>query len=108
MNIAVVGSRRYPYSDVVREVVRSLPGQPTIVSGGATGVDTVAVEQAAASGYPVIVITPQWEKYGRSAGFLRNSLIVDHADMVLAFWDEKSRGTIDTINKALKAGKRVM
>ena len=38
---------------------------------------------------------------------LRNSLIVADCDMVVAFWDGRSRGTLDTITKAVQAGKRV-
>ena len=32
--------------------------------------------------------------------FIRNQLIVDYADVLIAFWDGKSRGTIDTLHKA--------
>ena len=51
------------------------------------------------------VIEPKWEEYGRKAGMMRNSQIVEKADLVVAFWDGESRGTADTIEKAQLAGK---
>jgi hypothetical protein len=36
---------------------------------------------------------------------MRNSQIVDYAEEVFAFHDGTSRGTLDTIRKAKKAGK---
>jgi len=38
-------------------------------------------------------------------GFIRNQQIVDACDMVLAFWDGKSKGTQHTISLA-KAQKK--
>jgi hypothetical protein len=39
---------------------------------------------------------------------MRNTQIVEHSDIVVAFWDRKSRGTVDTMEKAKKAGKRLI
>jgi len=48
---------------------------------------------------------PDWDKYRKSAGFIRNQQIIDACTFVLAFWDGKSKGTKDTIDKARKAKK---
>ncbi len=60
MHIAIVGSRKYPYLDDVKRLVRMIaeddkkePGY-VIVSGGADGVDTTAEQEAALCGLPVI------------------------------------------------------
>ena len=48
-----------------------------------------------------------WERYGRAAGPKRNKLIVDAADVVIAFPSLYSKGTLNTIKLAKKAGKQV-
>ncbi len=76
-----------------------------IVSGGAVGADSLGGRFADDYEIEKEVFKPEWDKYGKSAGFIRNQTIVDNCDMVLAFWDGESRGTADTIDKAKKAKK---
>jgi hypothetical protein len=46
-----------------------------------------------------------WQAHGKAAGFIRNQEMVDAgADLCLAFWDGESRGTLDCITRAVKAG----
>jgi hypothetical protein len=88
----------------VRSYIDSLEGDVTIVSGGARGVDSVAEQQAKKRGLPVEIYRAEWERFGKSAGFRRNRDIVTNADMVVAFWDGRSRGTENTINLAKREG----
>ena len=74
------------------------------VSGGARGVDSFA-ESIVDSTVKKTIFKPDWDKYGKSAGFIRNKLIIDEADMVLAFWDGSSKGTKHSIDLAIAAGK---
>jgi hypothetical protein len=107
--VAVVGSRDYPDMEAVRSFVRRLAlttPDAVVVSGGARGVDAVAVASARRHGLEVEEIPADWSK-GRAAGVMRNTVIVERADRVVAFWDGTSRGTLDTITKAKKAGKLV-
>jgi len=46
-----------------------------------------------------------WERFGKSAGFERNKYIVTAADVVVAFWDGKSKGTEHTLEIAKKQKK---
>lgn len=105
--IAIVGSRSYPALDRVRTFVQKLPTDAVIVSGGAEGVDLAAEEAARARGMDTIIFHPNYKTHGRSAPFVRNTTIVDNATHVIAFWDGKSGGTLDTIRKACKARKPV-
>ena len=108
MRVAIIGSRDYPNLEVVRSYVASLLSEgDVVVSGGARGVDKAAEEAAKARGLKVVSIRPQWGKFGRAAGFRRNSDIVAQCDRLVAFWDGKSRGTQDSIRKAKAAGKEV-
>lgn len=105
MKLAIVGSRDYPNMDHVRDFVGQLSPGTTVVSGGAQGVDSIAVFCARARELSTVVIKADWAKEGRAAGFLRNKLIVDEAQGVVAFWDGESRGTRHTIDLAKAAGK---
>lgn len=76
-----------------------------LISGGASGADSLAKRFAIDYKLRFSEYLPEWKKYGKSAGFIRNQTIVDNCDMVLAFWDGESRGTADTIAKAKKVKK---
>ena len=79
-----------------------------IVSGGAKGVDSYAVKFAKNNNIDYIVIKPNWKKYGKSAGFIRNTEIVKLSDIIFAIVDKPTGGSWDTIKKAQKQGKHVV
>ena len=68
------------------------------------GVDSWAVETGDLLGLGTIVIAADWERLGRSAGPIRNAELVRNADEVVAFWDGRSRGTLNTVVLAIRAG----
>ena len=106
---AIVGSRGFPYRDLVSRFVARLPEGSTVISGGARGVDSWATDAAKAHGLTVEVFPAQWTRadgsLDRGAGMARNSLIVDAAEILVAFHWRNSRGTADSIAKARAAGK---
>lgn len=97
MKVAVIGSRGIKNADLKRYIP---PDTTLIISGGAVGVDTLAEKYADERGIEKMIIYPNYELYGRSAPLIRNKLIVDNADLVIAFWDGESRGTEYTISYA--------
>ena len=104
MTVAVVGSR----SLQILDLGKYLPaGVTQIVSGGAKGVDQCAREYARKMDIPLLEFLPEDPKYGRAAPIRRNEEIVRSADLVLAFWDGKSRGTMYTVRFARKMGVKV-
>lgn len=105
--VAIVGSRDYPTLNKVIEYVRGLPQGTLIISGGARGVDTIAVDAAKECGLEFLVFEADWEKYGPSAGPRRNRKIAEACDEVVAFWDGSSRGTMTTVKMAQELGKPV-
>jgi uncharacterized phage-like protein YoqJ len=110
LKVAVIGSRQYPLPLLVRAFVRRLGKRLVsveVISGGAKGVDTWAAEEAQSCGLSVKVFNADWETHGRSAGMLRNSFLIRQADLIVAFWDEQSPGSRDSIRKALQWGKRI-
>lgn len=109
--VGIIGSREYPHLGRVHNYVSTLPEGTVIVSGGARGVDKTAEDAADARGLEKIVhlvTKAEWGQYGKAAGPMRNARIVEDADMIVAFWDGESTGTLDSIKKAVKLGKKVV
>ena len=77
----------------------------TIISGGATGVDTAAADWARAHGLEPVVHRPK--KRNRKEFLARNTLIVQDCTHLLALPSKQSRGTYDTIRKARNARKKI-
>ena len=104
MKVAVIGSREL----MVDNLECYLPDETTeIVSGGARGIDTCARNYAIQNGLKLTEFLPEYDKYGRSAPLRRNITIIEHADLVVAFWDGKSRGTKFVIDNCKKMNKPV-
>ena len=101
MKIAVIGSRGLMVDSLEKYLP---PDTEEIVSGGAKGVDTSARQYALANGIKLTEFLPEYDKYGRSAPLKRNITITEYADLVLAFWDGKSRGTKFVIDSCKERG----
>lgn len=101
MKVAVIGSR----SVFATDIGMYISDGDEIVSGGAVGIDSCAAEYAKKNGLKLTVFLPRYERYGRAAPIVRNKMIVDYADKIVAFWDGKSRGTLSVIKYAEKTGK---
>lgn len=101
MRVAVIGSRNLE----VRDLENYLPRETSvIVSGGARGVDSSARSFAEGHGIPLLEFLPEYERYGRAAPIRRNIKIIESADLVLAFWDGRSRGTAFVIKECRRRG----
>lgn len=104
MKIAVIGSRNLQISNLEDY----LPENTTeIVSGGAKGIDTCAKKYALKNNLKLTEFLPEYDKYGRNAPLKRNLKIIDYADLVIAFWDGKSRGTKFVIENCRLLGKKI-
>ena len=101
MKLAIIGSRGITSLDLTPYMRHCTE----VVSGGARGVDSVAARYAREHGLKLTEFLPDYDRYGRGAPLVRNRLIVDYADLVIAFWDGKSRGTKYVIDYCEKVGK---
>lgn len=104
MKIAIIGSREcgnINFEELLKKHMDILAND-TIISGGARGIDTLAAQYAKKRGMKLLEFRPDYATFGRGATFVRNRLIVDMADVVIAFWDGSSRGTNYTIEYAKK------
>lgn len=104
MKIAIIGTRECGNINLEQEIINRMLifRNDTIISGGARGIDTLAAMYARKHGMKLLEFRPDYATYGRGATFVRNRMIVDVADVVIAFWNGTSRGTKYTINYAKK------
>lgn len=99
MKVAVIGSRGLQ----IKKLEDYLPPETIeIVSGGAMGIDTCARDYANEHNIKLTEFLPDYSKHGRRAPLIRNDLIIEYSDLVLAFWDGESRGTWYVIDKCHK------
>ena len=109
--IGIIGSRRrndtVDYRDVVKVFDKIYTEGDWIVSGGCPkGGDRFAERIAKERGIPILILYPNWDKYGKGAGFVRNTDIAHWSDFLLAcVAEDRKGGTEDTIKKYLKMGK---
>lgn len=108
MKLAIIGSRTFNNYTLLCAVVRTYFKDLSIqevISGGAAGADSLGARYAKDNNLQLREFIPDWEKYGKSAGFIRNEDIVKNADFVLCFWDGVSRGTQNSLGHAKKMKK---
>lgn len=118
MTFGIVGSRDIFDYELISQVLRKYNIEH-IVSGGASGVDTLAIDYAKANRIPYTEHFAEWDNldalpcvvknnkqgklYNALAGHNRNQRIINDADFLIAF-THGSSGTRDSIEKARKKG----
>ena len=99
LKLIVAGGRefndRVMLYDTMDYIVSNMPSSVhvEIVSGCARGADTLAIEYAKERGLVLHEFPADWKQYGKRAGYIRNRVMGDFADGLVAFWDGTSRGT---------------
>lgn len=101
MKLIIAGSRsgftQEQVSGVLDENVDVLKVDE-VVSGSAIGVDKYGELWAYSNNIDVKRFPADWKSFGKRAGFKRNAEMGKYADCLIAFWDEKSKGTRHMIN----------
>lgn len=106
IKLAVVGSRSFNDYSFLCEKLKQFDISE-IISGGAKGADELAKQYAKENNINYREFLPDWENYGKSAGYRRNSLIINDSNEVVAFWNGESKGTKHSIELAEKQNKKV-
>ena len=111
MRIGVIGSRKFKNLTSVQEFIKSLSHDSIIVSGGCSGPDTWAIEEASLIGLETLVFLPEKVLKGSprykftESFYARNRLIVENSDIIHAFVSENRKGGTEyTIKYATKKG----
>lgn len=111
MVLGIVGSRTFDDYEKLKIFILKkvdIDSVGRIVSGGARGADTLAIDFAKEYHIRWKIHEAHWNKFGKRAGYLRNGMIVRDSDLIIAFWDGLSKGTFDTIKQAHNAKKKVL
>jgi hypothetical protein len=90
-------------------MLRNYPDEKTanmIISGNARGPDKAGIAWASKNLCGYTIVNAEWDKYGKSAGILRDKQMVEDCHTCIGFWDGKSRGTKFTLDYAKKKGRK--
>jgi len=108
MKIGIIGSRTFNNYELLKEVMGDYLNRDNelncefVVSGGANGADSLGERWARENNIQTLIFKPDWNKYGKSAGYIRNEDIIKNSDFVVVFWDEISKGSKHSIDLAIK------
>jgi hypothetical protein len=106
MKVLVCGSRVWPFPDQIEEKILELQSKHkdlVVLQGKARGADQIAEEICLIHNIPCQSFPADWQRYGKSAGFIRNVQMLDEKpDLVLAFRWANSVGTSHTLREAHK------
>jgi hypothetical protein len=106
MRCIIAGSRSF---DDYGYMVQKLTGwceefMSEVISGGAKGADRLGERFAKEHNIPLKIMPADWDRYGKRAGYIRNTQMAAEADVLFAFWDGKSPGTKHMIDIAYDKG----
>lgn len=105
MLVLFCGSREWTDRGAIEREMDALPPGAIVIAGGAKGADIMAETAARERGLHVAVVKPDWNRYGRKAGILRNlAMLALRPDRVVAFQRDGSSGTQHTIDEAGRRG----
>ncbi|MGB0925515.1 MAG: SLOG family protein [Minisyncoccia bacterium] len=105
MKIIIAGSRTFTDTDAFVQAFKKLydlPKFPIItefIVGGANGADTIGENFAKLTNTLYTKFLPNWDKYGSPrAAHKRNWQMANAGNILVAFWDGKSKGTEHMLN----------
>lgn len=111
MKVAIIGTRfpLFNYNEWLTMLLAqvNVDDITEVISGGALGIDEYARQFAYKHGLLLHEYFPDYKRFGRVAPLIRNTDIVEAADLVIAFPSVKSKGTYHTIDEAERLGKPI-
>jgi hypothetical protein len=113
--VLICGDRNWKNREAIKREILKLPKTCIIIEGGARGADLIAYDIGTSEGFHIIDMPADWETYGRSAGPIRNGVMLKELlkfkpDVkVLAFHEniEESKGTKNMVTISRKNGVNV-
>jgi hypothetical protein len=108
MRVLVCGDRYWCSYAKIESRLKKLPKGTVIIEGECRGADLIAKSAAKELGFEVEEYPADWDKYGKAAGYRRNSQMLTEGkpDLVIAFHQnlKRSKGTKMMLEIAQKAG----
>ena len=101
--LIVAGSRSFNDYNLLKDKLDRLLSNKDlstvhIISGTARGADQLGERYAKERGCQLERFPANWSRYGKSAGYERNTRMARHADAAVIFWDGESRGALHMAN----------
>lgn len=94
MKVIIAGSRTVrDYNIIERAIQNSKFNITEVISGNAKGADALGELYAFNNNIPVKRFPANWNRYGKKAGYVRNTEMAEYADGLVAIWDGISNGT---------------
>ena len=109
INILVCGGRDFSDAAFISYVMlRTFNTGDTLIEGGAKGADLLAKRWARLNNIEIKTFEADWDTYGKKAGFIRNTKMLEEGkpDLVVAF--PGGRGTDMMVGLAKNAGVEVL
>ena len=108
MKIVIAGSRTINNINILLKAIKlseyKITRNDEIVSGGARGIDSLGEKYAKTKGISVKVFKPNWDKYGKSAGIIRNYEMAKYCDKAIVIHNG-SNGSLNMIKNLIKFNK---
>ncbi len=115
MRVLCCGDRHWINKSLIRRAILEYTNaswDTVIIHGCATGADSISGQIGREYDLLVVEFPANWNKYGRTAGPIRNKQMLDEGkpDLVLAFHTDikNSKGTKNMIQQAEKRGIKVI
>lgn len=108
--VAIVGSRNFTDYVIFRILINSIRkdvAMDMIISGGASGIDTLAYRYAVENGITFVCHPPKSEDGYPAKFFRRNLRIIEMSEFVIALPVGESKGTRHSISLAKKLHKEL-
>lgn len=110
MKTIIAGCRDFTDYNLLKQKVDYYRENKTIteiVSGVARGADELGEVYATENNIDIKKFPADWDKHGKAAGPIRNRQMAEYADVLIAVWDGKSKGTKNMIEEMNKLKKQV-
>jgi hypothetical protein len=108
MKIIITGGRDYADYIMVHDIIESLNPELIIQGGCPTGADRLAMDSASELEIDCITYEADWNKYGKSAGPIRNKLMCSENTSAIVIAFPGGKGTENCIQEAVKLNMLVM
>jgi len=104
--VIVAGGRKFNNYNLLKDKLDHYLSQKkeneeiVIISGTANGADKLGERYANEKGYQIIRFPANWDEFGKSAGYIRNTKMANIANACVVFWDGISPGSKHMIDIA--------
>lgn len=115
MKVIIAGSRDFNDYDLLCRSIQNFTNNSLfpiteVVSGTQKGADSLGEKWAEENNIPKKLFPPDWNKYNKAAGPIRNELMAKYADYLILFWDgtikgNKGRGSKNMLENMVKLNK---